>query len=226
MRLLNTQEALRQSSVLDQLPAESADWLRERIQLREYRRREVIYQEGDLISGPAWNHWGLIRAYQSCEDGRELTLLISWPGELSTPSLSGLADWPASTTALTPVVRAVIPQSVFEEATRRDARVTRAFLNMLAVHARERYAWSAYLMSVPLRQRLRRILRRMAHELGTPGEDGVLLNFPVVQEDLAIIARVTRDEIGRVVREMLNEGIVQRRPGRRLLIPDARVLDD
>ncbi|KPJ63730.1 hypothetical protein AMK68_03260 [candidate division KD3-62 bacterium DG_56] len=225
MRLLNAQEVLRKSSLLDRLPANAAARLRDAAQVREYRRREVIYREGDLISGPAWVHWGLIRAYQASVNGREFTVLVAWPGEVSTPSLSGRPDWPTTTVAITPVVRATVPQAVLEEVCQRDPRVSIALVRILAAEAHERYRWCAWLMSVPLRERLPRILGRMAYELGTPADRGMLLDFPVVQDDLATIARVTRDEIGRTMREMLNEGIIERLPGRRLLIPDPSRLD-
>jgi CRP-like cAMP-binding protein len=212
--------------MLDQLPPESAARLRENAQVREYRRHETVYQEGDLIAGPAWVHWGLIRAYHTHPDGREYTMLVGWPGELSTPTFSGRQEWPLAAVALTPMVRVIVPSGVMEDICRRDPRVTRALLHMLATDSHERYRWMAYLMSVPLRTRLARILSRMGEQLGTPSEDGVLLDFPVVQEDLAIIARVTRDETGRVVREMLQAELIGRVPGRRLVILNQQGLEE
>lgn len=225
MRLLNAREVLRKSSLLEQLPTDAAVRLRDAAQVREYRRREVIYHEGDPISGPAWLHWGLIRSYQTCVDGRELTVVVAWPGDIATPSLSGRPDWPATAVAITPIVRVTVPESVLAEVCRRDPRVTVALLRMLAAENHDRHRWCAWLMSVPLRTRLPRILKRMTDQLGIATDRGVLLDFPVVQDDLAVMARVTRDETGRAMRELLHEGIIQRVPGRHLLIPDPSRLD-
>lgn len=225
MRLLNAREVLRKSSLLEQLPADAAARLRDAAQVREYRRREAIYHEGDPISGPAWVHWGLVRVYQTCADGRELTVAIAWPGDIAVPSWSGRTDWPVAATAITPVIRATVPEAALEDVCRRDPRVTMLFLRMLADSSYEQHRWCASLMSVPLRTRLPRILKRMADQLGIATDRGVLLDFPVVQEDLAVIAHVTRDETGRAMRELLHEGIIQRVPGRHLLIPDPSRLD-
>ncbi|KPJ62848.1 hypothetical protein AMK68_04440 [candidate division KD3-62 bacterium DG_56] len=56
--------------------------------------------------------------------------------------------------------------------------------------------------------------------MGRPHKPGFLLDFAVTNSILSTLTHVSRDEVGRAVRELVAKGIVQRLQGRRLLVTD------
>jgi CRP/FNR family transcriptional regulator len=192
--------------------------------VRTYPRHEVIRREGDPVAGVGCVLRGLMRCWLIDADGNDCTVETAWSGSVSLVGLGGPeSEWPWNVTTLTPTTVFALSWEALE-AVRRRYPLDKALMDCAAADYRRRHIWQGMLRSVRLRPRLLRILRRMADELGTETERGVLLDFPMTHGDLAHLTYVTRDEVGRVMREFTADGLVKIIGRRGLLIPDPRRL--
>jgi CRP-like cAMP-binding protein len=224
VRVLPTEQALNGSRLLSQISPSTAEIVRAHLQVRRYDQGEIIHRVGDLIAGPAWIEWGLIARYATDDPLPHERAVVRWPGEVSVLTMAGESEWPVSVVALTPVIWITGPFSTYEEIMHQRPEIVVPLVQRLARQNYQEHSWSARLASTTLRPRLRLILHRLVDEVGTPQNDGTLLDFRVTHELLATIARANRDEVGRAVRELMVLGLIARRPNWRLLIPDGEAL--
>jgi CRP-like cAMP-binding protein len=126
--------------------------------------------------------------------------------------------------ALTPVIWGAATPELHDEVVRRLSHLFPRLVARLAHHQYVESVWRSRLAAVTIRPRLRLVLHRMARELGTQRDKGILLDFRVTSGMLAELVGGNRDEVGRAVRELLAEGLVERQPGRRMWVPDPTAL--
>jgi len=212
--------ALRESKLIAQFPAKVRDDFLAKCKVRHYEPRERIAASGDLIIGPSWMERGLARAYRPGDDGKNYPIGFYWPGCIFVTNLSDREEWEAEVRAVAPVTLACIARAVFRELALQHADLSLALMAALSEQLRWRQHWNAQLRSVPLRPRLLKILGRAADELGTPTDEGILLDFPFTQGVLSFGTITSRDETARAMRDLEEWGYYQRRPRHRILIPD------
>lgn len=205
--------------VVARLPPEAQRLLVEASRVRVWTRGDMSVRQGDPLPGLGWLARGLLWFWLLDADGRENGIDTAWSDSISMASLAGpKQDIPWNVTALAPSAAFVIPWDALA-AVRRRHPLDELIVQCAAAEYRRRVTWESWLCSVRLRPRLLLILRRMADEFGGHTKQGVLLDFPVTQGDLARLARVTRDEVGRVMRELRADGLVSPIGRRGLLIP-------
>ncbi|KPJ63616.1 hypothetical protein AMK68_03475 [candidate division KD3-62 bacterium DG_56] len=218
------QTLVQESKFLSSLPREAAEKLAAAARARVLRPGEYAARAGDPAFGLAWLHSGLVFIFFEMSDGSRVPYLVAWPSSVSFDGLLGEGQFPASSTALTPATFVWITREVAEEVAGQHPDLMNALFDYAVRQGELRAIWLGRLFSLPLRSRVRLLLARMAVEMGQPGEGGRILDFPVSHRTLAIIAQVSRDEVGRAVRELLAEEVIERIEGRRFLVPDLRRL--
>jgi CRP-like cAMP-binding protein len=212
-------EKLTDWCVVAQLPVEAQRTLVGATRVRRCERRETVTRQGDPVPGLAWLARGLLWLWTLDAEGRESDVDTAWSDSISIASLAGDgSETPWNATALVPSTVFLIPWDAVTEVGDRYP-LDRAVVACVATEYRRRVTWDSLLRSVRLRPRLMMILRRMSDEFGRRTGDGVSIDFPVTQGDLARLAGVTRDEVGRVMREFAAEGLVTPIGRRGLLIP-------
>jgi CRP-like cAMP-binding protein len=215
---------IQQSGFLSAMPRPAAEQLAACARSRTLRGGEYAGRPGDPLPLVGWLHRGLIYAYFELSDGSRLPYLIAWPNDVAFQGLAEEDGFAVSLLALAPTTYFVVPPESARAITEAHPGLTEALLRYAVRREHARAVWTGHVLSLPLRPRLRLILARMAAELGKRRAEGCLLDFPVTRQALAAVARASRDEIGRALRELDEAGSVQRIAGRKLLIPDSRGL--
>lgn len=217
---------IEESKFLSALPREAAEKLAATARTRTLRPGEYGGRQGDLVFGLGWSQSGLMFIFFEMSDGSRVPYLVAWPNSVSFDGLLGEERFPASSTALTPATLFWVTREIAEEVAHEHPDVMNSLFHY-AVRLRQgeaRSVWLGHLFSLPLRGRVRLLLARMAVEMGQAGRGGRILDFPMSHRTLATIAQVSRDEVGRAVRELLADGVIERIEGRRFLVPDLRRL--
>jgi CRP-like cAMP-binding protein len=209
-----------ESPFLRELPRAAAEVLVASVRTRVLAAKQSWARQGDPARAMAWLHSGLLSVFYEAEDGSAIPHRIVWPNEVSCLGLSAGAEYPASSLALTPVTYHWVPEEALEAAFRQVPRLAHSLLCYMARQEETSAVWSTRLLSLPVRGRLRLVLARMVGAMGRPHEDGVLLDFPVTNTILSTLTHVSRDEVGRVARELVIRGAIRRLPARRLLVTD------
>jgi CRP-like cAMP-binding protein len=176
--------------------------------------------QGTPLAGMRCIRSGLTRCWQVDDRGKEYTTSVAWPCSVSLVGLRGRgARWPWNVTSVVPTTVLTFPWDVLERV-RRRCPIDQAIMESAGEDYIRRHIWSGMLRSLKLRPRLRILLRRLADELGTETAEGVTLDHWPTQQDLASLTFVTRYEVGRVLREFTETGLIRPIGRRSLLIPD------
>ena len=218
------QDALAKCPFLGTLSQEARQAFIQGARVRTSGRHQVIVTQGELVAGLRCIMRGLVRCWLVDVDGNDYTVETAWSHSISLVSGGGPGtEWPWNVTAIVPTTMFEIPWDALNSIRRRYP-VDEALMAYAARDYQRRHVWHGLLRSVRLRPRLLLILRRMGEELGRGTGEGVTLDFPVTQNDLAQLASVTRDEVGRVMREFREDGLIKPIGRRGLLIPDLDAL--
>ena len=220
MRLLDTATAIEGYRLLGYLVPSDLQQLIHVAKVRYFNPRERLWTVGDPVPGPQLMISGLTRVYLENDQEEKTTLACLWPGDIPTASLQEHTEWGASSVAVSPVVHATLPVQFFLECCGRTPQLAYQMVVELAHVYDTRSCWEARLKTVPLKRRLLRLFGRMADELGTPTEEGILLDFPLTHQVVADLSWVKRDQAGRTLNELADEGYIVDRPRFRWLIPD------
>lgn len=213
-------QALAKCALFTQLPPEPQQILVEAARMRELPRKTTMVRQGDPLTGVAYVVRGVLRLWLPDASGREHTVMFGWTGAISMVGLGGpVSELPWNATAVVPSTICMIPWDVIAEA-RDHCPIDQALMAYAAMDFRRRHLWEGLLRGVHLRPRLLLILRRLGDEFGRRIADGMLLDFPVTHTDLGHLAYVTRDEVGRVMREFATDGLVKPIGRRGMLFPD------
>lgn len=94
-----------------------------------------------------------------------------------------------------------------------------SLLRILSLEVREQIDRSAVFASVPARRRLELLLAQLAGVLGTAEAGGAIrLNMPLVQRELAEAIHVTPETLSRLLAELEEHALIERRHGRITLL--------
>ena len=211
---------IEESKFLSALPRGAAEMLAAAARTRALRPGEYSARQGDPVFGLAWLHSGLMFVFFEMSDGSRVPHMVAWPDSVGFDGLLGDGRFPASTAALTPATLFWVTREVAEEVAHQHPELMSSLFHYAVRQGEARSIWLGHLFSLPLRGRVRLLLARMAVEMGQAGRGGRILDFPMSHRTLATIAQVSRDEVGRAVRELLADGVIERIEGRRFLVPD------
>jgi CRP-like cAMP-binding protein len=215
------------SRFLSALPRQGAGMLLASARPRTGDRRRYALRQGDLADGISWLQWGIVHIFFENADGSTLPYLTCWPHEMGCSGLVGVAESAASCIGLTPFTYYVVPGEDARRVVREVSGMGDALLSYLCRQLHRRAAWQGMLCSLRVPDRVRLAVARMAVELGTDEGEQHLLDVSVTTQTLRVITYVSRDDVGRVLRELEEQGIIGRIAGRKMMVPDFdRLLGD
>ncbi len=176
---------------------------------RHYSRGEVIFSEGDVAERlfVLERGWVLIRS--AGPDGREVVLGLRGPGEV-LGELSVLDGKPRSATAVAAdeVELFVIPAAVLERTLASDHGATHELLIVIAERLREADRRRLEFSTQDTLARVATRLLELTERFGEPVRDGIHIELPLVQEDLARWCGASRESTVKALRTLRDLGVI------------------
>lgn len=166
---------------------------------------------------------GCVKVVSASEDGYCTVLALRGAGDL-VGELASVDGGPRSATlyALTDVDVLVFSAARFEWFRKNRPTVDRAVRQLLSGRLRESDRQLATIGAGTAVQRLARTLLRLGVRYGTPEGDGIRIDLPLSQDDLAGLTYTSRRTIGRLLADWRDEGwVTTRRRSLLLLNPSA-----
>ena len=203
---------------LQQLPA----FERERLQ-RGSSRREV--GAGELVFSPTPRpesvyllERGLVRIYRLSEAGSETTFGYVAPGEVFG-ELAGFGDYARDSFAQAVRASTVrkIPREVFQRLIASHPDLVLDVTRQIGDRLKRIESRVENLVFHDVRSRVAAILAELAHDFGREDPEGVLIEVPLTQGDLATLVGSTRQSVNASLRELEAEGLVRRKQRRYLV---------
>jgi CRP-like cAMP-binding protein len=187
--------------------------------LRRYPKGSMLFLEGDRSSSVLAIRTGRIKVTTTTAEGHELVLALRGPGALvgELASLS-LGDRRRSATgvALGPVLAQVVPNDDFVSFLEQHPRALLALTRMIIGRLHDADRRRAEFGSYDTLGRLARVLRELADGSGVPTADGVRLDPPLAQHELAGLVGASRESVVRALTDLRRRGLIE--TGRRRLV--------
>lgn len=176
--------------------------LPENRETRLYRKKDMIFHEGEH---PRWLFYvekGKVKIYKTAEDGRELIVKIADPGDfLGYLALFQEASYTENAAALEDASIKMIPKMDFLALVFGNRDVASCFIKMLAGHVREQEQHLLQLAYNSVRKRVAIALTELAGE----HNEGIRM----FREDLASIVGTAKETLVRTLADFKSEGLIE-----------------
>ncbi len=181
---------------------EALSHLSENRETRQYRKKDILFREGDH---PRWLFYiekGTVKLYKTAADSREFIMQIAGPGEF-VGYLALLQDIPFSenAAALEDITVKLIPKAEFLSLVFSNRDVSARFIKMLAGYAAEQEEHLMQLAYHSVRKRVAEALVKVAGEHNTP--------VRMFREDLASIVGTAKETLVRTLADFKLEGLIE-----------------
>jgi CRP-like cAMP-binding protein len=216
--------AKRADSFLSRLsPVDMAD-LVGRGHRRRWRKGETLCTQGEPSYWVAILLSGMVKATTPTDDGVEILLRVSGPGELiGELEVSDGKPRPATIVALEPTEALAVPQEHFSAFLESHDAAVRVLVDMLCERLRDaerrRYGLGAFNVT----KRLAQQLVELADRYGQDVEEGVRISLALTQDELASWIGASRESVSKALRSWRQHGLIE--TGRRsVLVRDLAAL--
>ncbi|MBS1524433.1 MAG: response regulator [Bacteroidetes bacterium] len=174
--------------------------------IRQIRKKQVLYYEGDQPNGVYLVIDGTIRTFKLAEDGRELMMAMSKADDyLGVHAL--LLDEPFTETAEAVEDAAVclLPKDAVLNLVNRYPDVTLQFIKILANDIREKEEQLLELAYNSVRKRLAQVLVRLSRQFPDPSQ------FKISRDELASMAGMATETVSRTLSDFKDEKLIEKK---------------
>ncbi|MBR9867131.1 MAG: Crp/Fnr family transcriptional regulator [Oceanospirillales bacterium] len=211
-------------SWIDNLPPDLRAEVLQHMCLRHYRDGETVYRLGEEGHELYMVKSGKVRSCNYTQKGKEIQYIVFQAGdcfgELSL--IDGLCRV-HSTYALGSTDLLVLHQRDFETLYAKHPQIPIEINKTLSRRLRISHTTIDDATVLPMRDRLARLLGRLAYSISTADEHGQTVLEGFTHENLARMLGSTRESISRELKKLEEEGLLQRRYGK-ILVPDIAAL--
>ena len=186
---------------------EAIKHLSENRELRHYRKKDLIFREGE---NPRWLYFvesGKVKVFKTSDDGRELIVKVAQAGDfLGFLALFSENIYPESASALEDCTIKLVPRQDFVALVFGNRDVNARFIKMLAGHIAEREQQLIELAYNSVRKRAATALAQLCEQSGTT-------DIHLLREDLAALAGTAKETLIRTLTDFKNEGMIDIKEG-------------
>lgn len=198
--------------------------LAERAVHRRYRKGSVIFVQGEQGERCFTIVSGAVKISAYLPDGREAVLAMLGPadvfGELSP---FDQAPRSADATAVEDAGLLSLDAPALRDAIARHPQIAMSLLRVLSHRLRQSNESFQDVAFFDVHGRVARRLADLADNHGVPAEEGVLIDMPLSQENLAQMIGATRESVNKALAGLTRRGLVSR-VGKRYLVSDVNEL--
>jgi len=221
---MDDQELLRTVPIFSELTDGDIASLSRLTNRRRYPKDTVVFfenEEGDFFFTIVE---GRIKVTILGDDGREIILSVLGPGDFfGEMALLDGGPRSASAMAVDDTRTIALDRGDFRAMLESRPQAAMAVLAAVASRVREADEMAGGLAFLDVGGRVAKKLLELAASHGIRREDGVLLDVPLTQEEIANMVGVTRESVNRHLAYFRREGVIRGR-GRRIVIQDAEAL--
>lgn len=175
--------------------------------VRQVKRKQIIYYEGDQTAGIYLVISGNVKTFKVAEGGRELLTGIYGPEEyFGVAVMLSDNDYTESAEAIEDSVLCLLPKNMVEEMISKSPDVATGFIKLLATNVLSDEEQLLQLAYHSVRKRMAQLLVRLKVKLG----DEDLSHLNLSREDLAGMAGIATETVSRILSDFKEEGLISR----------------
>jgi CRP/FNR family transcriptional regulator len=175
---------------------------------------QCLFHQGEPADAVYLVKAGKLKLVQATIDGRAVILDIVGPGEvLGETALFQAQTHAFSAIALEDVGLCAFSRQQFEAMVRQSPEVATRIIAYLARRLHDAVQQAGEASGVSVRERLLRLLLRLADRYGEKTPDATVIELQITQQELADMVGASRVMVANVLGQLQAEGIVQRSDG-------------
>lgn len=174
--------------------------------IRQIKKKQVLFYEGDQPQGLYLLMEGGVRTYKMAEDGRELTMNLYKPDDyLGIHAL--LLDEPFTETAeaVEDIAICLLPKDAVISLMDRYPDVSRQFIKILANNIKEKEEQLLEMAYQSVRKRLAQTLVRLSNQVPDPEQ------FKISRDELAAMAGMATETVSRTLSDFKDEKLIEKK---------------
>lgn len=188
-----------------------------------YKKKQVIYSEGNHPARLYYIQKGKIKTYKVNEDGKELTIGLYNEGDfLGYTALLEESVYKETAEAIDDCELAIIPKEDFEFLLSNNKEVTRKFIQLLAKNVTDKEQQLLGLAYNSLRKRVADALITLQNKYHKHSEGKFSMH--ISREDLANIAGTATESLIRTLSDFKNEKLIEIKDGNIIIMNEKKLL--
>jgi len=215
--------ALETGSIFKHLTAGEVEMINFEKDFRQYRRGDILYQEGNRISGFYCIHSGIIKVYKTGFDGKEQIIRFAKAGEIIAYR-SVLSNEAACTSAkvIEDCQVCFIPSEILISFIKTNPSYALELLKLACHELGEANSFITDIAQKTVRERLAEILLLLVNDFGIDEQN--YLNISLTREELANIVGTATESVIRLLSEFKADKLVELN-GRKIRIINKKGLE-
>ncbi|MET1054545.1 MAG: response regulator [Pedobacter sp.] len=176
--------------------------------VRSIKKKQIIYYEGDTVSGIYLVLSGKVKTIKLSEDGRELLTGMYGPDEyFGIPALLLNEPYAETAEALEDTTVCQLPKEMLEELLNRYPDVARQFIHILSNNLLDKEEQLLQLAYHSVRKRMAEVLIRLCKLEKQDGQ----ISLRISRDNLAAMAGMATETVSRILSDFRDEGIIERK---------------
>ncbi|HEX2968066.1 MAG TPA: Crp/Fnr family transcriptional regulator [Bacteroidales bacterium] len=210
-------------SLFKHLTSDETQMLNYQKDFRQYRRGDMLYQEGSRISGFYCINSGIIKVFKTGFDGKEQIIRFAKKGDFIAYR-SVLSNEPACTSAKVIEDSQVcfIPSEILIQLTKVNSTFSLELLKLACHELGEANSFITDIAQKTVRERLAEILLLLVHDFGL--DETKYLRISLTREELANIVGTATESVIRLLSEFKTDNILELN-GRKIKILNIKALE-
>ncbi len=169
----------------------------------------AVFRQGELAKSFFVLLHGRLKVLKVTPQGQQVLIRFINPGDIYgfTKALRR-DDYPATATAVVDSVTLVWPNDIWDDFMRAHPSFAMNVMGMMGDRLDEAHTRLKELSTEEVEYRIAHTLLRLVEQSGRPTEEGVLIDFPLTQQDLAQASGTTFHSVSRVLGAWETAGLV------------------
>ena len=215
--------ALENDAIFKNLTAEEVHMINFEKEFRQYSRGDILYQEGNRISGFFCIHSGIIKVYKTGFDGKEQIIRFAKAGEIIAYR-SVLSNEVACTSAkvIEDCSVCFIPAEILISLIKTNSAYALELLKLACQELGEANSFITDIAQKTVRERLAEILLFLVNDFGL--DEQSYLKISLTREELANIVGTATESVIRLLSEFKTDRLVELN-GRKIKVLDKKGLE-
>jgi CRP-like cAMP-binding protein len=211
---------LKKVPLLGDLNSETLGQIADLVEIKEIRRRQVIYLPGDPGNAVYIVNGGRVKVSKVTRDGKELTLAYRSPGEVfGEACLIDGSPREEMAEAMENALVTEIDRGQFEKLLSTHASLGYRMTKILAQRRREMETKIENLVFKDVNSKLAELLLRLGSEYGVDDSRGTLVALKITHQEMANLIGSTRETVSLTLAQFKRKGLIQTE-GRKVIISD------
>ncbi|WP_276088604.1 response regulator [Pedobacter sp. JY14-1] len=176
--------------------------------VRNIRKKQVIYYEGDTVNGAYLVLSGKVKTIKVAADGRELLTGMYGPNEyFGIAALLANDDYRETAEAVEDTALCLLPRELLESLLHKYPNVAAEFIRLMANNVLAKEEQLLELAYNSVRKRMAGILLRLTQKEPVSG----ILSVSISRDNLSAMAGIASETVSRILSDFKDEGLIVRK---------------